>query len=88
MTYEDVRRTIAEITAEKLEKDVANIPPDARLREDLGVDSLTAVEIVWEIEEKFGMELPRELETSVRTVKDLVDFVAGKVAAGAANAST
>ncbi len=79
MTYEEVQREIIGIIAENLDTDDARIEPESRLREDLNANSLSAVEILWEIEEKFDIEIPHELEKSARTVKDIADYVFGRV---------
>jgi acyl carrier protein len=47
--------------------------PDARL-EDLGIDSLGAVELLWNIEEAFGIKLPSE-PVELPTLGDVVRFV-------------
>ncbi len=79
MTYDDVQRKIIEIIAENLETDPAEIKPDSRLREDLDATSLSAVEIVWQIEENFDIEIPQDLEKAARTVKDIADYVFGRI---------
>ncbi len=55
------------------------LTPDVSLRA-LGIDSLTAVELMWSVEEAFGLALPAQ---SVRldTIGDVVGFVDRLVAA-------
>jgi acyl carrier protein len=51
------------------------IQPDSRL-EDLGIDSLTAIEIIFEIEEAFDVTLPdRDPDFDTGCVQGLVDVV-------------
>lgn len=44
---------------------------DARL-EDLGIDSLGAITILYELEDKLGIEVPNEVLESMRTVGDIL----------------
>ena len=62
MTLEKVK----ELLAEHLEMDAAEIT-EATTFEDLGVDSLDAVEIMMEMEDEFGIEIkPAEAGKSVK----------------------
>jgi acyl carrier protein len=56
-----------------------DITLDARLIDDLGVDSLDTVELVMELEEKFGIEIPDEDAEKALTVKDIVDYIETKI---------
>lgn len=53
---------------------VEDIVPDAKL-EDLGVDSLKAINILFELEEEFDIEIPNERIPEMVTVGDIVDCV-------------
>ncbi len=73
MTLEKVK----ELLAEHLEMDVAEIT-EATTFEDLGVDSLDAVEIMMEMEDEFGIEIkPAE---AGKSVKELVAYIDSKKA--------
>jgi len=54
---ESVERQLYDIIAKQGGIDVATITPQSTLK-DLGVDSLTAIETIFEIEEHFGVTLP------------------------------
>lgn len=61
------------------------IPPDtvtatADLVEDLGIDSVDAVEFVLTIEREFEVSLPDGLLAEVRTVQQVVDVLCGRAA--------
>jgi acyl carrier protein len=56
------------------------IPPEAvtltaQLAEDLGVDSVDAVELVVALEQHFDITLPETVLADVKTVQDVVDLV-------------
>ena len=64
-----------DIAPEKLQR-------DARL-EDLGIDSLRMIEIIFSVEEAFGITVPAEqaeLKSRLVTFGDLVDYIDSLVA--------
>lgn len=63
---------IKEIIAEELNVDAAEITMETRLAEDLGADSLDAVELIMAIEDEFGVEVDDESAQSIRSVGDIV----------------
>ncbi|BCJ25942.1 MULTISPECIES: acyl carrier protein [Actinocatenispora] len=56
------------------------ITREKSLRDDLDIDSLSMVEVVVSIEDKYGVELPDDAMTGLHTVGDLVDFIEHAVA--------
>lgn len=61
--------------ADQLEIEIEKCADGARLRDDLGADSLDPVELVMEFEETFGVEIPDELFEAVQTVGDAIRVV-------------
>jgi len=47
---------------------------DARL-EDLGLDSLKAITVLYDLEEEYDIEIPNELIESMKTVADIVNKI-------------
>ncbi len=74
-TFERVR----DIVAEDLGVDEDKITMDSRFIEDLGADSLDAVELILEMEEEFGLEISDEDAEKIRTVGDAVRYVVAHV---------
>ena len=72
-----VFEAIAELVAERVEKDVSEITMDSKFQ-DLGIDSLDTVELLMNLEDKLGIEV--ELNQKVETVGDLVAFIESKQA--------
>ena len=66
---------VAAIIAKELDKDVSNIKMETRLVEDLGADSLDAVDIMFSLEEEFGMEIDDDSAQAIKTVGDLVKYI-------------
>lgn len=51
-----------------------------RLRDDLGLDSLHSMELLSEVTEKYAVDVDVEQVQDVRTVGDVVKFLAGVLA--------
>lgn len=56
--------------------------------EDLGIDSMDAVEILWALENEFDISIPDEQAKGVRSMRDMAEGVAQLVAAKAAGAAS
>lgn len=59
----------------------SQVTDDKKLREDLGLDSLSMVELVWDIEDKLGIHIDDNSLRTLVTVGDVVTHVSGLVAA-------
>ena len=70
-----VFEAIAELIAERVEKDPSEIKMESTFR-DLGIDSLDTVELLMNLEDELGIEI--ELEQPVATVDDLDKFIQSK----------
>jgi len=78
MTRSDMAQQLCNLIVESRPKLAGRINPTTRLVRDLGVDSLTVIETVIRIEERFGVVMPdfEEFDTErVLTVEDLADMV-------------
>ncbi|AHY46671.1 acyl carrier protein [Rubrobacter radiotolerans] len=75
MDREEALQKIQEITADRLGVEEADVTPEASFREDLEADSLDLVELIMELEEQFGMEIPDEDAEKITTVEEAVDYV-------------
>ena len=72
--FEEVKK----IVVDKLQVDEKQVTMEANFIEDLGADSLDTVELVMDLEEHFGVEIPDEEAEKLKTVKDAVDYIAKK----------
>lgn len=70
-----VLEKVREIIANQLNVDAATITLETHLVDDLGADSLDAVDLIMAIEDEFGVELDDETAQNVRKVGDLVSFI-------------
>ena len=66
---------IIALTAEHLGIDADSISETSSFKEDLGVDSLDLFELVMELEEEFGIEIPSEDLENLATVADVAKYI-------------
>lgn len=63
---------VAEIIAKTAHCNAGEIKPDTEL-ESIGIDSLKAITVLFELEEAYDIEIPNDLISSITTVKDILD---------------
>jgi acyl carrier protein len=51
------------------------LTPTTELSGDLNIDSVAAMDLIMEIEDKFGIDIPMNLVSDLRSFQDLVDVV-------------
>jgi len=56
--------------------DPAKLSPTASFSNDLGLDSLDAVEVVMAVEEEFSIEIPDAEADEIQTVQQAIDYIA------------
>ncbi|HEY1695737.1 MAG TPA: acyl carrier protein [Polyangiaceae bacterium] len=74
MSYDDSFR----ITCELLRRHVAlekTIQPSDHIQNDLGLDSLGVMELVADVETRFGVSIPSEMFDKIQTVGDVAKAV-------------
>lgn len=67
------------IVAEQLGKDAAEIQAETSMQDDLGADSLDAVEIIMALEDEFGIEIPDEEAQTFNNIGEIAQYIDGKV---------
>jgi acyl carrier protein len=72
---QDIENAVITAILRQKKLDAATITRDSVLSE-LGITSLDAITIVYDIEEQFGIEVPNEMLEGLRTVGDIVDSLA------------
>ena len=73
MTHEQIFQLIVEGLTSTFQLDAARITAEARLYEDLDIDSIDAVDLAAKLQRATGTRLSPEVFKSVRTVNDLVN---------------
>jgi acyl carrier protein len=77
MAKDSIEQRVIYLIADELTvEDDSNVTLNASLIDDLGVDSLDAVELAMRVEEEFGLsEIPDDEAEKFRTVADIVRYV-------------
>ncbi|MBP3126507.1 acyl carrier protein [Thalassospira sp. ER-Se-21-Dark] len=72
---EDVYQQLHDYLVDMFEVPAEDIQPDARLMEDLDLDSIDAVDLIVKFQEITGKKIPAMEFRSVRTVNDVVEKI-------------
>jgi acyl carrier protein len=76
----EIEETVREIIARRLKVPPEEIRGETRLVEDLGRDSLDLIDIVFEFEETFHVDISNEVLQQIRTINDIVDHLVSMLA--------
>lgn len=63
-----------------LRRDPATLHPDDSLRDDLGLDSLQTIELVYQVESVFDLQIPDEDFGRLRSIGDVVNYLGERTA--------
>ena len=79
MNRTEIEEKVRDFLVEDLEIDEEKIYPQAKLKEDMGIDSLDLVDIVVIVEKNFGFKLKAEEMAGVETYGQFCDYIERKV---------
>ncbi len=79
MERKEIEEKVRNFMVDELEIDEEKIKPEAKLKDDLGIDSLDFVDIVVIVEKNFGFKIKPEEMKGVVTLKDFCDYIEKKV---------
>ena len=71
MSYEERLKVTTEILTRHVDIDRAIAPTD-HIQNDLGLDSLGVMEVVADIEDRFEVQIPQDVLSTISTVEDVV----------------
>jgi len=83
MTKEEILSRIVQILVETFDMDASRVVLEAKLADDLDIDSIDAVDLIVQLKPLVGKRLKPEAFKSVRTIGDVVDAVYALVSDGA-----
>jgi acyl carrier protein len=75
MDIAGIEKKVLEVLADKASMDPDEITLESSLVDDLGLDSLDAVEIVFEFEEGYGIDIPDERIKEFRDGRDILNYL-------------
>jgi len=75
LTRESIVDTVHRVVMEEFEAEPEVLTSESRLREDIGLDSLDAVDLVISLELAFGFRIPAEEVKGIRSLGDIYDRI-------------
>ena len=79
MKRQEIEEKVRNFLIEDLEIDEEKIADDAKLKDDMGIDSLDFVDIVVIVEKNFGFKIKPEEMAGVTTLRQFCDYIESKV---------
>ena len=77
MRQEEIVEMTSDVFEESFEIERDRLVPDARIFDDLGLDSLDTVDLIVALQKKFGVRIRQdERIREIRTLSDIHDFIA------------
>jgi len=70
-----MEQQVRKLVSEQLSVSESLVTPEATFAEDLGADSLDRVELVMNVEQAFGIEVPDEEAEKITTVQDMHNLI-------------
>jgi len=80
MSDPHVTQKIVAALADYLKRDPKTIQPDLHLRDDLGLDSMAVIELLYKIEETFDLQIPDQDLVRLSTVGAVATYVDQRLA--------
>jgi acyl carrier protein len=75
INLDNVEASVLELLSGNLDVPKDNISPASLLVGDLGMDSFAAVELMFELEERTGIEIPDQDVRGFQKVSDIVEYI-------------
>ena len=79
MCRQEIEEKVRAFLIDDLEIDEEKITDDAKLKDDMGIDSLDFVDIVVIVEKNFGFKIKPEEMVGVTTLHQFCDYIESKV---------
>lgn len=76
MTREEIVRIVNDVFADEFEIEPARLTPQARIFDELGLDSLDIVDLIVALQKRFGVQIREdERVRSIRSLSDIYAFI-------------
>jgi acyl carrier protein len=73
MSKEEIAAQVREIFLETLKIQPDKLQPETSLKDDLALDSLDMIEVVYEMEDRFDVQIPEDKIQEITTFDQIVD---------------
>lgn len=74
-TFDQLKEEIITLIANRMGLEPSTVEPKSDFAQDLGADSLDTVEMIMDLEAKYGVKVPDDDAAALKTVDDAVQFV-------------
>ncbi len=71
----EIFEKVKEIIVNELKVEADKVTLEANLHDDLGADSIDAVEVIMSLEDEFGISIDDDAAQNIKTVQDLVNYI-------------
>ncbi len=78
MSADAIKDKVYDIIVSKMGVNKDQIKPESKFSDDLGADSLDTVELIMELENEFGVQIPDEDAEKIGTVQQAIDYIVAK----------
>jgi len=75
MSANEIADKLRQVISEHLGVDKSEVVDSANFADDLGTDSLDALDLLMAVNEEFGTRIPAEELTEIQTVQQMIDKV-------------
>ena len=82
-TADEIRKEVRRLVAEITERSPEEVSDTALFMEDLGIDSLMAIEMLVAVDKKYRIQIPEEEFGKIKNVNDAVEIVERHIAGAA-----
>ena len=79
MDISEIKEKVKGFLTDEMEIDACKITDEARLKEDLGIDSLEVVDIVVLVEQTFGFKIKPEDFKDLKTFDQFCQFILSRI---------
>ena len=73
---DEIFEKVAKIISEQFDVDESEITPETNLFKDLDADSLDLADLLASVEDEFGIEATDDVIETIKTVGDVINYVA------------
>lgn len=79
---EEIASKVVQVLAETLHRDEKTILLNSSLADDLEMDSFMAIEMLFQLEDQYDIEIPDEQIKAFTTVSDIVHYLEKRLSKG------
>ncbi len=79
MERQEITDRVIQVLAAMLHRKPETIRMESSLVDDLGMDSFTAIEMLFQLEDQYGIEIPDEQVKAFQKVQDVVEYLESRL---------